>query len=234
MRSAEIPTSRALWLRHVERVQYVLFLALQRLRAEQGLPLHEEQLDERLYLKARDVYYALKATERPQAFNLFPKGKHSPVQEADLDEEWLRKQPDFKWRMQDDSAVSREGLTKDFDIESKRLGTPTSQTWVLTEQYVISGITRFLSSSHRYGNNVNDGAMIGYIQDWDVAGILGEVNQQVTAQTEYSIPTLRFSNHKQTVIQTRQTLKRSEVVPSSFCLHHLWVDLRSASTSANA
>ena len=207
------------------RVLKVLLLALEKLRDEKNLPRIEEDVDRRLSLKAREVYRSLKPKDRPQGFNLTSKAEPFPAEAADLHEDWVRKRPDFKWRMQDDSALSPEALTKDFDIESKRLGKRTSPSWVLTRNYVTEGIIRFLSESHRYGNNASDGAMIGYVQDWDVNEILADVNHYIRAQKLYAIPPMRFNRDRKAVIQTRQSLKRSEFAPSSFCLHHLWVDL---------
>lgn len=225
-----LPSPQLLWERHVERVLGVLCLALEWLHAEKNLPAAEERIDRRLYLKARDAYHSLPISKRPQSFALQPKAEQTPVEEQDVDEGWIRKKPDFKWRMHNDRAATPQELTRDFDIESKRLGNPTSPRWVLTRQYVVSGIVRFLSTTHRYGNGVDAGAMIGYVQDSQPSGILAEVNSYIRETTGHAIPGVCFPRddfRAEPVMRTHQELARREVHPSHFLLHHLWVDLRS-------
>ena len=229
MSRRRVPDPQLLWERHVERVLRILCLALERLHAEKGLPVAEKQLDRWLCLKARDAYHSLGVSERPLSFGLHPKAEQTPADEQHVDEEWVGKKPDFKWRMQNDLAATPRELTRDFDIESKRLGRPTSRGWVLAKQYVVEGIVRFLSASHRYGNGVDAGAMIGYVQDSLPSEILAEVNRHIGRRTEHAIPTIRFPGDDygtEPVMRTRQELARSEVDPSRFILHHLWVDLR--------
>jgi len=229
MSKRRVPRAQLLWERHVEGVLRVLRLALEKLHAEVGLPVAEKDLDQRLYLKARDVYHGLAASQRPQYFALVPKSEQAPVDAEDVQGEWLRKKPDFKWRMQDDLATTPQGLTRDLDIESKRLGRPTSSRWVLTERYVISGIVRFLSATHRYGNGARSGAMIGYVQDSEPVKIVREVNTYIRKRIESAIPHLSFPRDyrwRHGVLKCRQNLDRSQVLPSDFALHHLWVDLR--------
>ena len=228
MSRRRVPSPEVLWERHVEGVLSVLCLAMEGLSAERDLPAREEEIDPRLFLKARVAYLSLKRSKRPVSFALHPKAEQTPVDEEDVDEDWVRKKPDFKWRMQNSLAATPQELTKDFDIECKRLGRPTSRNWILTEQYVVEGIVRFLSASHRYGNGVDSGAMIGYVQDSLPDDILREVNDYIDRTTADVVPRISFPANGGTgpVMRTQQELARSEVNPPRFTLHHLWVDLR--------
>ena len=229
MSRRRFPSSELLWKRHVEAVLRVLCLALERLHAEKAIPVAETDLDIRLFLLARDVYRGLPATKRPLSFALAPKGEQLPATVQDVDQPWVRKKPDFKWRMHNNLAEAPEELTRDFDIESKRLGRPTSPTWVLTREYVVAGILRFLTPSHRYGNGVIDGAMIGYVQDWIPSEILSEVNDFLRSKGEQRISDVALTIadcRMGYVTRRRQELARAQVSPSRFVLHHLWVDLR--------
>jgi len=229
MSNRRIPDPQALWDRHVEAVLRVLSLALDRLHAENVLPLDEKAIDRRLSLMARIAYHSLSAEERPQSFALQRQAEPLPVGEEDVNAQWVGKKPDFKWRMQDDLASRPEDLTKDFDIECKRLGKPTSPRWVLTKQYVLNGIGRFLRATHRYGNGVSSGAMIGYVQDSQPSDILAEVNSYIEKARDHAIPPLGFPGSDfgtEVVMRTSQELDRVEVTPPDFVLHHLWVDLR--------
>lgn len=226
MSRRRVPSSEAVWERHVELVLVVLCHALEKLRAHRPLPRAEIPLNRRLPLKAREAYWELPERDRPQYFGLMPPAEQTPEDERDVDEDWVGKRPDFKWRMQDNLAQK----TSDFDIECKRLGKPTSPNWVLTQEYVIDGIVRFLSASHRYGNGVSSGAMVGYVQDSEPPDILRGVNSYIRREGKHSIPAIRFprnAGEAPPVMKTRQRLSRSEVSPSRFVLHHLWVDLRS-------
>jgi hypothetical protein len=211
--------------------------ALEKLSAESGLPALEKKLDRRLSRMARSAYCELTQADRPQSFDLFSQAEQAHADELDDDEDWVGTKPDFTWRMQDDLARTPQELTKDFHIESKRLGRPTSRKWILTKQYVANGITRFLSADHRYGHDVTSGAMIGYVQDSEPPDLVGEVNGYIAATKDYAIPPLEFPRNGSSgwaVTKTRQPLNRSEVSPADFVLHHLWVDLRGRGQAARA
>ena len=229
MSTRALPSPSSLWETHVERVLAVLCLALERLHALSGLPEAEEELDRHLLVLAREAYFHLPTSQRPQSLALFPKAEHTPLNAQQAREDWVRRKPDFKWRLQNDHGRSPAEVTMDLDIESKRLGNPTSRGWVLTEQYVVSGIVRFLSPDHRYGNGVGSGAMIGYLQDSEPSAILAEVNEHIAAATRCQIPQIAFPASSEgwpAVSNACQRLNRASVRPSVFDLHHLWADLR--------
>jgi len=84
----------------------------------------------------------------------------------------------------DISLVLNDDLNEDFifNIECKRLGSPTSSSWQYNEKYVENGIYRFTTSEYCYGIDSNSGAMIGYIEDMKFETILTEVNQAIDNQ----------------------------------------------------
>jgi len=224
-----IPDPLSLWDKHVEGVLRVLCLALERLRLEGDLPLKEVDLDGRFLVTAHEAYRGLPELDRPQMNGLQPKAEQTPISRRDVGEKWVRTKPDFTWRMQDNRARIPLEFTKDFHIESKRLGRQQNRKRVLTKEYVALGIIRFLSVDHRYGHDVTSGAMIGYVRDSEPSDLVDEVDGYIAATKEYAIPPLGFprngsSDHA--VMKARQLLNRTEVSPAEFVLHHLWVDLR--------
>ncbi len=229
MSARRLPIPDILWRKHVVNVLRVLVGALQELRRQTDLPSGEEDLNRTLYLKARQCHLALPNGERPEGFNLMPTPGNPPAEDEDVDEKYVGKRPDFKWRMCNDYADDPRDVTMDFDIESKRLGRPTSRTWVLNREYVTHGILRFVSPSHRYGNGVNAGVMIGYIQTMSHQKVHAAVNKhialaQATSPDLSPIPQCGLAADG--VHTACQHLSRRQVDKPEFDLHHLWVDVR--------
>ncbi|MBN1900352.1 hypothetical protein JW926_03390 [Candidatus Sumerlaeota bacterium] len=230
MSKLQRPKDSNLWKRHVECVLRVISGALIRLHKRCDLPDREEDLDRFLYLDAKIEYSNLSSDKRPSGFNLIQKSENTPSKESDIGEEWTFKRPDFKWRLCNDLANTTDELTMDFDIESKRLGKPTSPNWILNREYVENGISRFILSTHKYGNGVDSGLMIGYIQTMIPMDILKEVNQYITEQSKNNMPSISFREEyfeKNKIAQTSQFIKRRCFPPPCFTLYHLWIDLRS-------
>jgi hypothetical protein len=224
------PEPLNLWKRHVECVLRVISGALKRLHKRYNLPDREENLDSFLYFCSREEYAKLPYDKRPNGFHLSPKSENTPSNESDIGEEWTFKKPDFKWRLSNDLAATADELTMDFDIECKRLGKPTSVGWILNREYVENGIARFILPTHRYGNGVDSGLMIGYIQTMIPMDILKEVNQHIMEQDKNNIPVLSFREEdfeKNKIVQTAQFIKKRCFPPPCFTLYHLWIDLRS-------
>ncbi|HUT24636.1 MAG TPA: hypothetical protein VM492_09865 [Sumerlaeia bacterium] len=229
MSNRPLPGAKDLWRKHVGSVLRVMIGALERLRRETDPPCEEEALDRILYLRAREEYFTLPVRQRPQSFNLTQQALKSPEEDTGATEEWVRKKPDFKWRIQNDLAATPRDLTMDFDIETKRLGKPTSRSWVLNREYVEKGICRFLLPTHRYGNEVDAGAMIGYVQTMAPTEVLAEVNQYLQKAAQEGLPDFSFDPNDlvaKRILETSQSLCRRQVSPPRFTLYHLWVDLR--------
>ncbi|MEE4356904.1 MAG: hypothetical protein V2I97_10570 [Desulfococcaceae bacterium] len=165
----------------------------------------------------------------------FPKSQISkspdPYDRSAVSVERERKIPDFKWGFADHTAYDAQEYPfkgdRDFDIECKRLGNPTSQSWKLNKQYVKDGIRRFVTNEHRYGEDESSGAMIGYIENMEFDSILNEVNAAITANPEL-IPLLSAPSEgwkKKAVSHLFHDLERPFPV-SPFHLWHFWIDLR--------
>ena len=62
-------------------------------------------------------------------------------------------------------------------MECKKIGSPTSSSWILNENYIVNGSKRFDSSIHEYGKRASSGLMIGYKISMSHRAILREVNK---------------------------------------------------------
>jgi len=230
MSKLQRPKYSNLWKRHVECVLRVMAGALKRLSERLELPDKEEGLDRWLYLDAREEYLHLPDDKRPNNFNLISKSENPPREESDIGEQWTLTKPDFKWRLCNNLATTPNELAMDFDIESKRLGKPTSPSWILNREYVESGIARFILATHRYGNGVDSGLMIGYIQTMTPMDILKKINRHLREYTPKKIPILSFRKadfEENKIAKTSQLIKKRCFPPVQFTLYHLWIDLGS-------
>ncbi|MGW3346602.1 hypothetical protein ACWDA3_25085 [Nonomuraea rubra] len=129
--------------------------------------------------------------------------------------------PDFQWGYIDHQEPDPQRSARHFVIECKRLGNPVSPRWVFNARYIKDGVVRFVSPEWRYGKDVADGAMVGYIQSMSPDAILAEVNAEAAAhglppimQTAPSTGSLHYLGHK---------LDRDFPV-TPFNLTHLWVE----------
>ena len=208
-----------LWERHVQCVLLVLGKALENLAACNDLPSKEIELDERLILEVRKSYIESPFGEKPMTIaSLSRQAVNEPLESDDLCHEWIRKKPDFKWRLENPDASSEAELILDLDIESKRLGCP--------KKYTQQGIRRFISPQHRYGNGVSDGMMVGYLQTCEMEDLVKQVNDEVTKEFSGDASSIVFAFlPSQKVHKASQNVKRVQIVPIDFNLYHLWVDL---------
>jgi hypothetical protein len=108
------------------------------------------------------------------------------------------------------------------DIECKLLGEPTSPTWILNRNYVKHGVDRFDCIKHEYGKHAPSGMMIGYMVSMTPKTILGEVNEQLHADS-YQELDFAFTNK---VDAYRVVMQRRKVKPVDFAITHIWADLR--------
>jgi hypothetical protein len=135
--------------------------------------------------------------------------------------------PDLTWSLRNDLATNPEECEICFALECKRLGKKTSNNWELNEQYVLEGILRFFKKEKGYGEGIEIGAMVGYIQDWEFDDILHEVNKNIVNH-EPSIPTLSLPINgweNQGISYLQHIFQRSSI-PSTFSLEHFWIDIR--------
>jgi hypothetical protein len=148
-----------------------------------------------------------------------------PVTGDELKGGKVRKRPDFTCKCINPWANSHDKYEISLHVECKRLGFPTSATWILNENYVKNGIKRFDSKIHEYGKRAYSGMMIGYIISMTPEEIESEVNDyQKKYAPEYT--EIKFFFDTTTLFRSRQDIKRKNVMPARFELIHFWVDLR--------
>jgi len=222
----KLPSSEDLWKRHERLVLNVFLNALVRLKNEKPLPDEEIPLNNLLYVLVREIWCELPKNDKP-LWALIPNSETPPRNRKEIGQEWTRKKPDFRWTLSDPSERDTLRAIKDYTIECKRLDEKTSAGWDFINEYVVSGIIRFLSKEHRYGIGAESGAMIGYVQNLVPVEVLKNINLTVRKSQEYKIPEITFNKIKGLVGIGRgnHTLKRKEVSPSNFDLRHIWVEL---------
>ena len=226
MKDIGIPPPEQLWARHEERILEVFLVALEMLRKRSHLPKRENGINFRLYFLVRQANHQLRAIGRGLEHIPVWEAQSQPVSEDEEDKSRLNKKPDFQWQMVDDLETDPEKAYKHYTIECKRLGNPSSNTWVLNENYVTNGILRYVKKEFGYGKFTPSGAMIGYIQSMKPLQILVEVNGFARRQSIADIKAPLFGWNKDGVSRLEQRVHRTDVPPKQFYLRHLWVDLR--------
>jgi hypothetical protein len=234
------------WRDHEERVIEAILLGLSFLRSDDGAKRLKDELNlpdkrkpedkistvlEWYFNKAtRQLWYKKRNGKRcgPLTFpkSQIPKASNPYDRSlASIDRE--RKKPDFKWGFVDHTCEDELKGDRDFDIECKRLGKPTSSSWKLNKQYVQDGIRRFITNEQRYGEDESSGAMIGYIENMELDDILNDVNAAINATSEpippFSTPAEGWQEHATSRLD--HELERPFPV-SPFHLWHFWIDLR--------
>lgn len=168
----------------------------------------------------RAFFYCLKDIFQPQ-YNITPLPEFKIQSETDTpyhpSEE---KEPDFSLELNDDLNESVF-----FHIECKRLGSPTSSSWIYNEEYVQNGIYRFTTKDYHYGIKSKNGAMVGYIEDMEFDDILNEVNQTIENQLKIEKLTKQTDWQEKSTTQLHHNFERPFQI-SPFTLHHFWIDLR--------
>ncbi len=218
-------TDLQIWPNHVKRVLDVLSLALDKLARQDTLPRREKDLNLTFSACVRSANSELRRNGRgvewgPSFDSIKGRYPEDECNPPDAD-----KRPDISWSMYDLEEPDPERQERAFDVECKRLGEPTSKTWILTEQYVIGGVRRYTSSTHRYGRYATDGAMVGYVQNASLQGLLDEVNSY---SRKHGLPEIMLSEdgwQADSTSRLRHRLCRKDM-PSPYKLVHLWADLR--------
>jgi hypothetical protein len=142
-----------------------------------------------------------------------------------------KKRPDLQWCLKNSNTQRKEEYIRYFAMECKRLGIPSSTTWILNSQYVSSGICRFIKARYGYGSPKHNPsyAMIGYVQNMELGDILNEVNEEAKA---HSISTVELSSDgwkEKDISRLAHQLDRPEIHHTPLTLHHLWIDVRDIS-----
>lgn len=208
------------WTRFKENISSLISLALLLLRQRADLVRDEKELNRLLYLCLGEANYLF---DLPlPAYD----GRNPP---HPADKQKVKREdnrPDMYWTLMDHTANYQDWY-RTFVLECKRLGQKTSETWILTEQYVIEGILRFFLEEKGYGKGCETGAMVGYVQDMEFEVVLEEVNSSIT-RYQPSIPLLITPTsgwQPQAVNSLAHTFQRS-YIPTIFFLQHFWIDMR--------
>lgn len=219
--------SRGLWAERENKCLTILDRALVLLRLEEDIPESEVELNRCLYL------CLLSATRE-----LYPDDDIAPLSECnnqpDPDDEARAarelKRPDFQWVFLDRYESNPHRSSKQFVVECKRIGRPHRRDWVFNVNYVNHGIGRFRDPAWAYAQRFSSGAMVGYWQSMEGGEVLTEIHEE---SRKLSLPNLVLVGNWNVGAVTRldHSFERPFEV-SPFRLHHLWVDIRPA-TSAN-
>src|SRR6266851_3186895 len=157
------------WVRFRENVASLISEALLLLRQRTDLVKDEKELNRLLYfcLANANLHFDLPLPAYDGRNPPHPEDNHKAKREDN--------RPDLYWTLMDNEANYQDWY-RTFVLECKRLGKKTSESWILTEQYVIEGILRFFVEEKGYGKGCETGAMVGYVQDMEFDAILSEIN----------------------------------------------------------
>jgi hypothetical protein len=211
-------SSLDLWAWHEDRFVRLLREALAQVAADPNGEI-EVDLNRSLYRAIIHVSHAAAALGGEPPPVVVPEGRNPPHASDRERAEREFKIPDFYWAYIDDLATDPDSAAKQFVIECKRL-TIASKNWVYTEEYVKSGVARFISRGHGYGMGVASGVMVGYVQQLGIDDALREVN---THAASMAVPPLRLNTRSgDDSAEFDHELTRS-FPESPFRLLHLWV-----------
>ncbi len=229
MSANNIPSASMLWQRHEKLILEVFFIALKLLYEGQFLPEDEDEITEKLSVKARRANFKLNRQDRGLVYPPTWQGQIAPATESEVGSTFTRKKPDFQCQYKNERVKNAEKAYIMYCVECKRLGKTLDSGWNLNKNYVQEGISRFLTAEHSYGKAAESGAMIGYVQNMELDTVTKEINQYITQIKKHKIPPIKFPANdfrREKTASTIQQLKRTEVLPSRFNLRHVWVDLR--------
>jgi hypothetical protein len=198
------------------------------MRTAASLPEQEVDLNRELCRNIRRALWELRDSD--EGFDRLP--HFDALNQPDMNDETRAtreyKRPDFQWELKDSQARTDEDHFRLYAMECKRLGLPSSPTWVLNREYISHGVCRFIKIVHGYGSPKSNSsyAMVGYVQSMDLDDILGEVNG--FART-YSVPNIILSIagwQEKDISHLGHQLDRPEIHPTPLTLRHLWLDIR--------
>lgn len=226
------------WAKFEQQTLEIFTIALEMLSTEPSLPEVEDS-EVQDNLNRRLEQYMPSAIRKWEVLNrvefLLPStpryNSRQPAQLADKEivRSFERKKPDFQWEIRDSRKTGLLDENPDltfrfYHVECKRLRSRSRSTR-FTSEYVVNGICRFIKKTHCYGQHVNSGAMVAYVQDMELQPLLDEVNDEALLA---ALPQLQLAPEGWQTVVSRldHQLNRTEVEPTPFNLRHLWVDLR--------
>ena len=220
-----IPPFAGLWKKHETLYTGIFIMALQRLSEGKCDKTNENIISEQLRSILNAVCFEESRNNNCEIRTPDWEKPIHPVTDSELKGGKVKNIPDFTCELINPFADCPSEHEISFHVECKRLGFPTSATWILNKNYVTNGIKRFDCRSHEYGKRASSGMMVGYIISMFPEKILDEVNTCQEQHCPYN-PAVEFKCVKENVRQYRQKLNRNNLKPEMFKLIHLWVDLR--------
>lgn len=203
----------------------IIKLSLSFLADEKELPKNEDGINRILYFNLQKANFELTKKDE-QRIDLIPiyEAPNQPNYNDKTREERKREKkiPDFQFQKTDLCDNNPKNSAKQFAVECKRLGRPSSKNWILNENYVLNGINRFILKEWCYGKG-KSGAMIGYIQNKEFQNIFDEINKCLIENNISKLINKNFIENK--ITELSNTLYRNGK-PQIFNLHHFWIDLR--------
>ena len=214
------------WSNHEARVLEVFTLALELLIEQPELPKEEVDINRKLYFC---IHRANRTLSKGNGGLICPPSfdsKNPPDADDEKRSKREDKRPDFSCGIYDDQETEPDRSAKFYVVECKRLGLPSSPTWILNKNYVSYGIIRFVNPDWGYGKSASSGAMVGYVQSMELSDIFSEVNCN-TRNVGLGLLVMAANGLQDNgVSRLEQDLNRLEIRPSQFRLRHLWVDIR--------
>jgi len=220
-----LPSFSNLWQKHKNLYIGIFIIALQRLSNGKADTTNEDMISERLCIILNEVCFEESKKNNYEIRTPDWEKPIQPVTDSELKGGQVRYRPDFTCKLSNPFAVSSDEHEISLHVECKRLGSPTSASWILNENYVVNGIKRFDCTTHEYGKRAFSGMMIGYIISMSHKEILDEVNINQKKHCSDN-PPIKLKSIKTNVHQYIQQLSRKNLKPKMFDLVHLWVDLR--------
>jgi len=197
--------------------------ALLLLEKNTTLPEQEDPLNHKLLKCSRIALHALRRAGQGFPCNIMYESNNQPLATDMSRAARLTKRPDFTVTLHDPQEERASSAFLFYTIECKRLGTAVG-TWVLNQNYITNGVTRFQNRTWGYGKGYPSGAMIGYIQTMAGNTILADVNLHGTPAGMQAITCAAAWVAKGVTQLDGQSFTRIIVV-SPFTLNHLWLDI---------
>ncbi len=214
-----------LWETFEHRVIEVFSEGLNALATRERLPMQEDFLSRELHRCCREVNHRLRKVGRGVEY-ILSQVTNQPLANDEYRARRLEKRPDFACGYHDDSLPDDAFEESDYiyTIECKRLGLPSSSSWVLNRNYVEYGITRFEHPDWGYAEGSSSGIMVGFIQTMDPDAILAEVNGHILPFPPLSTSAGGWVPKALTVLNPHLFDRRIRLSP--FTLNHFWINLR--------
>lgn len=215
-----------IWHRQQKLILSNLVEALLCLRKESLCKKEEAEITDELYWC---IERCLKNNNLGKEFTVYPPDSPMPPKpkknkKKTSEQKEGKKRPDLQIAWTNQQAVDLSHFRRIYVIECKRLGNALSGN--VNKLYFNLGIKRFDCKIHRYADEVVSGAMVGYVQNMEFDVILNEINHAASSDDFAELVLSKDGWQIEGVSLLGQKLKRSQLNPKNFDLHHFWVDVR--------